>query len=114
MARKLIVLALVLFVIVGLVSAAKPADHDHDDVAEAADAPSDDAREPAEGPSDDIGTDDDNDDAAPVGGPVPAGAFPASSSTGQSTSPGASAASALEVSAIAGIAAGAAGAAFFF
>lgn len=108
MARRIIVLGLILFVIIGMASAAKPAEHS-DDVGEVAEGP-----DVADGPSDDIGTTDANDDAAPVGGPVPAGAFPKSSEDGQSNSPGSSAASALEMSTIAGIATTAAGAAFFF
>lgn len=113
MARRIIVLGLILFVIISMASAAKPAEHS-DDAKEAAEGPSDDIGEVAEGPSDDIGTTDANDDAAPVGGPVPAGAFSESSSNVQSNTPGSSAASALEISTIAGIATTAAGAAFFF
>lgn len=110
MARRIIVLGLILFVIIGIASAAKPAEHS-DDIGEVADPPS---GEVADGPSDDIGTTDANDDAAPVGGPVPAGAFPKSSTDAQSTTTGSSAASALDVSTIAGLAATAAGAVFFF
>ncbi|KAL8156989.1 hypothetical protein AgCh_001915 [Apium graveolens] len=114
MASRIIVLGLVLFVIIGMASAAKPAEHS-DHGKEAAGGPSDhDVGEVAEGPSDDIGTTDANDDAAPVGGPVPAGAFPQSSTDVQSNTPGSSAASALDISTIAGIATTAAGAAFFF
>ncbi|KAK1403236.1 hypothetical protein POM88_002841 [Heracleum sosnowskyi] len=108
MARRIIVLGLILFVIIGMASAAKPAEHS-DDAKEVAHGPSDDIREAADGPSNNIGTTDGNDDAAPVGGPVPAGAFPKGSNDVPSTPPGSSAASALEFSTIAGITATAAG-----
>lgn len=89
--REIIVLALTCFAIIGMVSAAAP----------------------AEAPSDDIGTTDGNEGAAPVGGPVPSGAFSGSSGESPSGEPSV-AAPGLQVSIIAAGVAATAAAAFVF
>ncbi|WOG88708.1 hypothetical protein DCAR_0207943 [Daucus carota subsp. sativus] len=93
--RKILVLALACFAIISMASAAQPA-------------------APAEAPSDDIGTTDGNDDAAPVGAPVPDGAFSQSSGESPSGSADSGAASGLQLSTTAAFLASAACAAAFF
>ncbi|KAL7196981.1 hypothetical protein ACSBR1_036906 [Camellia fascicularis] len=106
MARKILAIALVLFFVVELASAAG-----HD-------APKDTSSETAAAPahsedSDTVGNiDGDDSEFAPVGGPVPDGAF---SPTATAAAPGASGAAALEISSIVGgVAAAVAAAGFFF
>lgn len=96
--REIIILALICFAIIGMASAAAPPK----------------SATPAEAPSDDIGTTDGNDDAAPVGGPVPSGAFSGGSGESPSGEPGSGASPGLQVSIIAGVGATAAAAAFLF
>ncbi|KAL6983805.1 hypothetical protein U1Q18_017179 [Sarracenia purpurea var. burkii] len=92
MARQLLVLALVFFAVVGLAAATANAPESEDDNA--------------------IGTTDGNTDAAPVGGPVPAGVFPPTP-TAPAPAPAQGGSAALEVSAAAGVAAAAVAAVFF-
>lgn len=95
MARQVLILALVLFAVVGLASVDAAADPV--------------AASPSGGDNDDVGTLDGETEAAPVGGPVPDGVF---TTNAPAPSPKGGAA-ALEVSAVGGGVAAAVAAAFF-